>query len=199
MEGKSRRGGKRPGAGRKPKAVSPTALIGTDLKAALDGEIPDAVDSVAAEFTRGSIAALIQQLLHGESDAAKIDAANAILDRGYGKPTVEAGADPMLPFLGRAPVRNTANEVRDEARRYARVAVAVLDKIQHNGLTEAIRVRAARALLDRGLGTVTPARMPATFSPQPAQRVGKKEEASATAKAAASGRLATPAPPPRLN
>lgn len=195
MEPKRGRGGARPGAGRKRKAASPTAVIGSDLKAALDEPVPEEVDSLAAGHAKNAIAALAQQLLHGESDGAKIDAAVAVLDRGYGKPTVEAGADPMLPFLGRAPVRSVANEVRDEARRYARLAVLVLEKIQSNGARESSRIRAARALLDRGLGTVTPARVPPSLQPLTRQ-VGKKEQAATAAKGAAAGRYAPP-PAPR--
>lgn len=194
-ESKPSWGGRRPGAGRKPKMSSATAIAGTDLKAALEDEVPEDVDSLAAGHTRDSIMALAQQLCHGTSESARIDAANVILDRGYGKPTVEAGADPMLPFLGRAPVRSIANEIRDEARRYARLAIMVLDKIQNNGSSEAVRVRAARALLDRGLGTVTPARVPAQLGAL-SSPMGKKEQRSSSAKAAAVGRFATP-PGPR--
>ena len=42
--GKSRRGGKRAGAGRKPKPKSPTAVIGTDLAAAKAARLLDSVD-----------------------------------------------------------------------------------------------------------------------------------------------------------
>lgn len=189
---KSRRGGRRPGAGRKRK--SPTEIAGVDLAAALEAPVPEEVDSVAAGHAVASIEALGRQLLYGHSEPAKIDAAKELLDRGYGKPTVEAGGDPFLPFLGRAPVRLIANDVREAARKYANLAIAVLVKIRDNGTTEAARVRAARTLTDRGLGTVTPAKVPATLGDLK-PKMGKKEERAADAKAAAVGRYATPPPP----
>lgn len=188
-------GGRREGAGRRKRPA--TSVSGIDLRIAEDGDPPEDIDSLAAQSAVSSIAALVRQLTHGTSDSAKIDAAITILDRGWGKPTVEAGADPMLPFLGRAPVRSLANEVRMEAQRYGTLAVLVLEKIRDNGSSEAVRMRAIRALLDRGFGTVTPARMPAQLT-QLARQVGKKEQATTNAKAAAIGRYATPAPPRSL-
>jgi len=64
-------------------------------------------------------------------------------------------------------------------------------------MTEAVKGRdiaAAQALLDRGLGTVATAKVPDGPVARP---LGKKEEASAAARDAASGRYATP-PAPRL-
>lgn len=193
---KSRRGGARPGAGRKPKPKSPTAVHGIDLAAALAGDVPEEIDRLASGATGRSVTVLVNILIVGASESAQIDAANEILDRGYGKPTVEAGGDPMLPFLGRAPVRTVANETREEARRYARLAIATLEKIQDNGRSEATRVRAAKSLLARALGSVAPARVPAQLAAL-ARPVGKKEAAAQGAKAAGVGRFATPPAPAR--
>ena len=63
-------------------------------------------------------------------------------------------------------------EIRAEARRHARLAIAVLAGIASCGVTEAARVSAARALLDRATGSA-------------ASSVGKKEIAAARAEAAA--------------
>lgn len=196
---KSRRGGARPGAGRKPKAHrSPTALSKVDVEAAMAADVPEEIDSVAATSSRASIAALVNQLLGGSSDSARLDAAFEILDRGWGKPTVEAGGHPMLPFLGRAPIRSIANEVRDEARRHGRLAIMVLERIQSGSDSESCRVRAAKGLLARGVGATAPARLPPEIGDRPTAPLGKKEEAQRQARLVGSSGRFAPLPPPRL-
>lgn len=196
---KSRRGGKRPGAGRKKKGLaSPTAIAGLDLDSALKSPPPDEIESVAKRQAGSSIEALVKLLKFGASESAKISSANEVLDRGYGKPTVEAGGDAMLPFFGQAPaVQPTiGSEIRDEARKYAHLAIEVLKRIRDNGQSENARASAAKSLLNRGLGTVAPARMLDELFDKPA---GKKEEAARTAKAVGTGKFATPAPPKMLS
>jgi hypothetical protein len=191
VSSKSNRGGKRPGAGRKKKGyASPSSVAGLDLKLALSGEVPDEIESIAQRHARIALDALVKQLLAGVSETARISAANAILDRGFGKPAVDVGGE-TLPLFGRAPDRSLSVEIRAESRRYASLAIEALRKIVENGASETSRVSAARSLLDRGLGTVAAAKIPTTdYAP-----LGKKEEAVRAAKAAATGRYATPAPP----
>lgn len=192
---KSRRGGRRPGAGRKPKGhVPPAKVAGLDLTSALEAPAPGEIESVAQRHARSAIAALSKLLIHGASEAARINAANTILDRGYGKPSVEAGGDPMLPFFGPAPDKPVPAtvEIREEARKYANLAIEVLHKIADGGQSESARATAAKSLLDRGLGTVAPAKLPDSFGNRP---LGKKEEAQHAARNAATGRYATPTPP----
>jgi phage FluMu protein gp41 len=71
----SQRGGKRPGAGR-PKGAKDraTAAAGATLA------------ELARAETRTALATLISVAKKSESDAARVSAANAILDRGYGRP-----------------------------------------------------------------------------------------------------------------
>jgi hypothetical protein len=64
------RGGKRPGAGRKPGAVSKQKR---ELAA------------LAKEHASDALQVLITIAKKGESEAARVSAANSILDRGYGK------------------------------------------------------------------------------------------------------------------
>lgn len=64
-------GGKRAGAGRKPGAVS-------KAKRALAEKAKDHADA--------ALATLVRLMDEGETDSVKLQAANAILDRGYGKP-----------------------------------------------------------------------------------------------------------------
>jgi len=64
-------GGKRPGAGRKPGAVS---------KAKRE------LAEMAKEHAAMALQVLVNVAQSGESDAARVSAATAILDRGYGKP-----------------------------------------------------------------------------------------------------------------
>jgi hypothetical protein len=196
-ENKSRRGGKRPGAGRKPKGyVKPSALSDLNRAAAIDTAPPDEIDGLAQGHARDVMSALVKVLTHGRSEAAKISAAKEILDRGYGKPTVDIGGDAaMLPFM-MAPQPSAApsvhSEIRTEARKYATLAIEVLRKIAIDGASESAIASAAKALLDRGLGTVGKARMPEEQRDRP---LGKKEELAKAAEIAASGPFATPTPP----
>lgn len=200
-QAKSGRGGRRPGAGRKPKGyVKPSSLSELDKIAALATEPPEEIDGIAARHAREVIESLVKLLFYAASEAAKISAAKEILDRGYGKPAVEIGGDAaMLPFM-MAPASAAGTEsltaaVRAEARRFANLALETLRKIATGGASESARASACKALLDRGLGTVGKARMPDEQRDRP---LGKKEEAARAAAAAATGRYATPAPP-RLN
>lgn len=68
----AQRGGKRPGAGRKPGKV---------------GEAKRTVAEMARGYANDAMATLHKIAMKGESEAARVSAANAILDRAYGKPT----------------------------------------------------------------------------------------------------------------
>jgi hypothetical protein len=193
---KSRRGGARKGAGRKKKGhTAPSAIAGLNLVSALATPPPDEIDGVAQRHAKMAIEALVKQLIHGASEAAKVGAAKAILDRGYGKPAVEIGGDAaaQLPFMAAPTTQFTSTaDIRAEARKYANLAIEVLRKIADDGVSEAAKVSAATAILERGLGTVGKARMPDEMRDRP---LGKKEEAARAAEASATGRYATPAPP----
>lgn len=189
---KSGRGGRRPGAGRKKKSdKSASKLAGLDLKAALDAPVPEDVESVAQPRAMMAIGALVKQLQHGDSEPARIKASNAILDRAYGKPSVDAAGTQMTLFGAGVSVV-AATQIRDEARKFATLAIATLEKIAANGASETARVQAATSLLDRGLGTVATATVPKGAAPK---AMGKKEQAQVDAENAAAGRFATPAPP----
>lgn len=66
------RGGKRGGAGRPKGAVN---------KATAD------IREAAQEFTEQALAVLVEVMTTGDSAAARVAAANSVLDRGHGKPT----------------------------------------------------------------------------------------------------------------
>src|SRR5690349_8271052 len=94
---KSRRGGRRPGAGRPKKVtIAATEVVGEELAGALTSPPPDEIDGVAQRHAKTAIDALVKQLIFGSSEAAKVAAANTILDRGYGKPAVEIGGDAAM-------------------------------------------------------------------------------------------------------
>src|SRR4051812_11814546 len=100
----SRRGGKRPGAGRPKKgSAKPSALSDLNKVSALATAPPDEIDGVAQRHAKTAIESLVKLLFYASSEAAKIQAAKEILDRGYGKPAVEIGGDAamtaMLPFM----------------------------------------------------------------------------------------------------
>lgn len=191
---KPRRGGKRPGAGRKKKGHQPrSALAEIDVRSALAAPAPEEIETRAQRRAREVIGALVKKLIHGLSESARVQAANAILDRGYGKPSVGTGGDPLLPFFGSQPVRDSAPEIRNEARKFANLAIEVLERIAIDGETEGASVTAAKSLLDRGCGTVAVAKVPDELAGL--RKLGKKEQAERAADAAAVGRYAPPAPP----
>lgn len=66
------RGGKRAGAGRPKGAVNRSTSTLRDL---------------AREHTEDALAVLVKIAKAGESEAARVSAANSLLDRGYGKPS----------------------------------------------------------------------------------------------------------------
>ncbi|HEX9743405.1 MAG TPA: hypothetical protein VGA17_11525 [Nitrospiraceae bacterium] len=71
----AKRGGKRPGAGR-PKGSRDTATI----------EQRGTIEELARANSPTAMATLVTIATTGESEAARVSAANSILDRGYGKP-----------------------------------------------------------------------------------------------------------------
>ncbi len=64
-------GGRRLGAGRKKGQVSETKRV---------------IAEMAREHAETALGVLVEIALRGESEAARVSAANALLDRGYGKP-----------------------------------------------------------------------------------------------------------------
>ncbi|MGB1561564.1 MAG: hypothetical protein ACPHN2_08710 [Sinimarinibacterium flocculans] len=72
----SKRGGKRAGAGRPTGARNRATK---DLKASLS--------EIARKHTPTAIAALVSVAKRSDSDSARVAAANALLDRAYGKPS----------------------------------------------------------------------------------------------------------------
>ena len=82
----TQRGGARPGAGRKPGKISQAKR---DIQAAAKGHAEKALQ------------ALVNIAESGESEAARVSAANSILDRGYGRPTqaVQHGGEVTVKTL----------------------------------------------------------------------------------------------------
>jgi hypothetical protein len=183
---KSNRGGKRPGAGRKPKGYVPaSALSGLDLQAAAAVATPNEIETAARVHAKTALEALKKVMLHSDSESARVAAANTILDRGFGKPSTDTGIDMALPLFDQVFLKTSPGEMMEEARKLAPLAIAVLDKIAQNSASDSARVSAARSLLDRGLGAVSPARLESYRSD--AKTIGKKELALAAAATAGDG------------
>ncbi len=98
----TKRGGARPGAGRKP-----------GVRDRATGEQRASLEELARTYTELALLVLVDVAEQGESDSAKVAAANAILDRGYGRPrqamdvtadlkveNVDAGYDAIEGALG---------------------------------------------------------------------------------------------------
>lgn len=93
------RGGKRTGAGRKPGAVSKAKRELADM---------------AKPYAEAALRTLVVIARKGESESARVAAATAILDRGYGKPpqTNVLTGDPDKPLArGDSDVRELAKAI----------------------------------------------------------------------------------------
>lgn len=111
------RGGKRPGAGR-PKGSSQRAT----------GEQYAQLSALARGHTKAALRSLVLVATKGESEAARVTAANAILDRGYGK--APQSIEHAGPNGGPIPV-NLIGQLSDEdieaiERIYAKMAAPVV-------------------------------------------------------------------------
>jgi hypothetical protein len=191
----SKRGGRRPGAGRKSREHrSPTALSEFDIRAALAAPIPEDIKDLAQQHAKPALAALFKVVTSGLSDPARISAAGVILDRAYGRPAINAGGDvAMLPLPGLEPEgTGAAEEIRAAARGHATLCVECLLRICVGSQIEGARVAAARALLDRGMGVAALAKVPEDVT---RAALGKRDQAVADARKAATGIYAPPPPP----
>ena len=192
---KSKRGGKRAGAGRKPRNyIPPTTIPAHTIRAALAADAPQTIEAEARAHALPMVKVLVNTMLDATaSGAARITACNAILDRGYGKPSVDTGVD-MLPFMVK-PQTTIPGDVRAECKRYASVAIETLKTLAERAESENARIAAAKSLLDRGLGTVGAA---ALADEKKTQTFGKKEaqKIAAEVRVAGGGKFAAPSPPP---
>ena len=71
------RGGYRSGAGRPTGSLNKTT-----------SEQSHRLSELAKDYTHDALLTLVDVAKNGRSDAARVSAANALLDRGYGKPAV---------------------------------------------------------------------------------------------------------------
>ncbi|MDI3298260.1 MAG: hypothetical protein QJR08_03720 [Bacillota bacterium] len=57
------------------------------------------VKALARQWAPRAIETLVDIMLHGQHERARIAAAEALLDRGFGKPTQPLAGDPEMPPL----------------------------------------------------------------------------------------------------
>ncbi len=69
-------GGKRPGAGRKKGSLGKATI-----------QQRGTLEEIARTYTNEALRVLVEVAQTSVSDAARVSAANALLDRGYGKPS----------------------------------------------------------------------------------------------------------------
>ena len=81
-------GGMREGSGRPAGAVN-KATSGLKLN----------LSELAREYTHDAVDALVDVMQSSQSDSARIAAANAILDRGYGRPKKTTSLEVNAPFV----------------------------------------------------------------------------------------------------
>ena len=80
------RGGYRSGAGRPTGSLNKTT-----------SEQSQRLSELAKDYTHDALLTLVDVARNGRTDAARVAAANALLDRGYGKPT---SLQPEAPNTG---------------------------------------------------------------------------------------------------
>jgi len=81
-------GGMREGSGRPVGAVNKAT-----------SELKFNLSELARLHTNGALDALVDVMKSGQSDSARIAAATAILDRGYGRPTKTTSLEVNAPFV----------------------------------------------------------------------------------------------------
>jgi len=81
-------GGMREGSGRPAGAVNKAT---SELKLNLS--------ELARQHTNDALETLVEVMKSGQSDSARIAAATAILDRGYGRPTKTTSLEVNAPFV----------------------------------------------------------------------------------------------------
>ena len=81
-------GGMREGSGRPAGAANKAA---SELKINLS--------ELAREYTNDALVTLVDVMQSSQSDSARIAAATAILDRGYGRPTKTTSLEVNAPFV----------------------------------------------------------------------------------------------------
>lgn len=69
------------------------ARVGAGRKKGEPNKATGSLRDLAREYTPQALTALAKIMLEGESEAARVSAANAILDRGYGKPSQVIAGD----------------------------------------------------------------------------------------------------------
>ena len=80
-------GGMRKGSGR------PAGSVNKATK-----ELKLSLSELAREYTQDSLMTLVDVMQSSQSDSARIAAATAILDRGYGRPTKTTSLEVNTPF-----------------------------------------------------------------------------------------------------
>ena len=81
-------GGMKEGSGRPTGAVNKAT-----------SELKFNLSELARQHTNDALDTLVDVMKSGQSDAARISAATAILDRGYGRPTKTTSLEVMEPFV----------------------------------------------------------------------------------------------------
>jgi hypothetical protein len=84
----------RKSTGRKPNSASLANLRkGGGRPKGVPNKASVSLKELAREYTPQALETLAQIMVAGESEAARVSAANAILDRGYGKPSQVLAGD----------------------------------------------------------------------------------------------------------
>lgn len=148
-----KRGGARPGAGRKPK---PRAEAPIPPIIALDPF------ELARERAKAALGALLEVVMRGKSDVARVRAANLVLDRAIGKPTGDGSHLFKIVEFDTSDSSGDPATFRAEARKHVDAIFAVLSWISLHSKNEGARIAASASLIERAHGA---AQTPQTEAP----------------------------------
>ena len=94
--------GKSPNPGGRPKVV-------TDIR------------DLARQHSETAVAALVEIAEHGKNESARVSAATALLDRGFGRPTQPLSGDDEMPPIGVSVADREAEKERRQAEARAMI------------------------------------------------------------------------------
>jgi hypothetical protein len=162
-------------------------LTEAEIKAAEAEPVPTSAAELALTC-RAGLYSTLEQLVKIMRDpwqrsSARVAAAGEVLDRGHGRPSVEAGVNAQIEFFAEEFKTASPDEFASTCRSFTNEAFAVLRWICANGAPVSARIKAARMLIARGAG-LAPA---ASNDPLTARAAGKKAQAVVDAATAGLG------------
>jgi hypothetical protein len=100
----------------------------TELKSCAAPLTPAEIWRERQSFAASALAQLHLEMMHGANDRDRIKAANAILDRAYGRPSKDTGIDMALSLFGQEFLTTRHGRITERARQITPYAVETLKR-----------------------------------------------------------------------